>query len=433
MRTKQLYLEVKILDKKYKKLKNKLKKSSILNTRKNNYLKSDKESFKLLWLEYIEFFTYIQKLVKKSWCRKYYIFFDYNKVVLKKYFLTYYFNVIIDLEKNIWEHMEFIRTYLKENFKKDYWYFIKFIYKPDYINLINTPNVFFKAFKQKIERKVYNLIDKAYLDTKYLNRLKIDYTNFFYHFKKYFDKILFFVAKKVWLMISHIRFSSRKKWIISQKNLKKYLKVAKSWDILLTRWNWNASNLSIPWFWKHMSMYLWSWKILKKHFTYSFIKKLKDDKHYIIEATGEWVKIVTIDNLILHNDYLWAIRTNFKKEKILRVIDNSFSNIWKSYDFWFDFYSDNNLVCSELVMKSYAKEYSNDEWIEIKLEDIWLSLAFPPNNLVNLLYLYKNQRKPKIFPIFFIDSLEKWLVNFISTNEEFFKTRKRPRTTFFLK
>ena len=160
---------------------------------------------------------------------------------------------------------------------------------------------------------------------------------------------------------------------------------------------------------------------------------MNDKKDYIIEATWKWIKLEEIQKLVLHNDYLWVSRTNFKKEKILRSIKNSLWHVWKSYDHIFNFYSDNNLVCTELILKSYAKEFKKDEWIEIDLESIWISLTYPPNKFIQK--MYKENKKWKdsvVFPIFFIDSIKKTWENFVSSKKELLKSGKRSKFTFFL-
>lgn len=433
MNSKQVYNKIKKIDKKYKLIKCELEDNKLLKSDLNNYIKTDKQSFLLLWAKYIDFFSNLQKLIKETKYKSFISWTDYNKLVLRKYLLAYYFNVIVDLEKYFWEHMSFLRIYIEESFKRDFWYFVNYIYRPEFIDLINTPQIFISPFKEFVDEDIYDLLNKSSLDTQYLNRLKVDYKNLFFHLKKWFFKGLFVIARYIWLWLSKIRFTSRKYWLISEENLLEYLSLAKPWDILLTRWNWNATNLSIPGFWKHMSMYIWSWKFLKKNFDYAFLKDLDDKFHYIIEATWEWVNISSINDLVSHNDYLWVSRTRFKKEKVLRAVDNSLKNIWKWYDFIFNFHSDNNLVCSELIMKSYSKEFDTDDGIEISLENMWISLAFPPNNFINILFTLKEDKKPEIYPIFFIDTVEKSWKNFISNSVELLNSWNRSRTTLFLK
>jgi len=386
MKNSKILKEIKILEKEFKVLKKEFKNHKLIQSKLNNYIKEDKESFKILWTKYIIFFTWLQKLIKVSKYRRFYFFVNYNKIILRKYILVFYFNSILGLDKIFWKHEEFIRVYLWENFKKDYGYFAKYIYRPNYINLINTPNIFIKAFSKFIETDLYKLLDSKLLEVKNNDRLNIDKKNLCFYIKYRLDKVLFFISKNVWYIISRTRFTRRNKSLIKKKNLNKYLEIAKPWDILLTRWNWNASNLSIPGFWKHMSMYLWKWKSLKKDFfKFNFINDLDDNTHYIIEATWNWVNIVEINHLISTSDYLWVSRAKFSSDKIKRVLKNSFKHVWKWYDHRFNFYSDKNLVCSELVLKAYAKEFIWDEWIDIMLENIWISLTYPPNNFVNLL------------------------------------------------
>lgn len=58
------------------------------------------------------------------------------------------------------------------------------------------------------------------------------------------------------------------------------------------------------------------------------------------------------------------------------------NNLWKSYDFIFNYHSDKRFVCSALILKSYAKENEKDEGIDIELEKISIWIAYPPNNFI---------------------------------------------------
>ena len=178
-----------------------------------------------------------------------------------------------------------------------------------------------------------------------------------------------------------------------------------------------------------MSMFLWNWEFLKKNFSwdYKFLKSLDDEKNYVIEATWKWVNILDIFEFVSHNDYLWVSRTKFKKEKILRTLKKAIENYKKPYDHIFNFYSDNSVVCSELVIKSYSKDFEKDDFIEVKLEKISGQLTYPPNNFVWEIFSNKN-----LEPIFFIDSIEKTWENFVSDNKEFKKSAKRSRFSFML-
>jgi len=425
--------DIKHIELKYKNLNKKFKKLDILKTKNDSYLKKDKDDFLFLWEKYIIFFKKLRKLIKQNKYRTFIFKINYEKMIIRRYLLIFYFNCLVDIINHFWKHEEFLRTLLSEKYFYNFWKIAKYIYKPNYINLLNTPVIFLKIFKDKINKKYYFLLEKWKNNIWKNKRLLTDYRNIYYYIKRRFYKILFFISKIIWNFIATIKFTRRKKWLIKKKNLEEYLKIAKPGDILLTRGNWNASNITIPWFWKHMSMYLWTWEFIKnnfenKYWSYNFFKILRDDYHYIIEATWEWVNILRIEKLIKHTDYLSISRTNFSEDKILDSIDKAISFYNTPYDFIFNFYSNTNVVCSELVLKSYAKNDKNDEWLTIKLEKIKGSLTYPPNHFVDKIFTDK-----KLNFVMFLDSTEKDCNNFISTEKEFYNSRKRSRFSLMLK
>jgi hypothetical protein len=99
MNHKKIYKKLQKLELDYKILLKEIKNHKIINSEVNHYLKEDKESFKLLWKKYIVFFDSLKRLMKFSKYRKWFIFKDYNKLVLLRYISVFYFNVLIDLIK----------------------------------------------------------------------------------------------------------------------------------------------------------------------------------------------------------------------------------------------------------------------------------------------------------------------------------------------
>lgn len=432
MNYKNIYKKVKLLEDEYSSLKKEMDKQKIFSSEKNLYLKKDKEKLKEIWEKYIILFKSIKKLLLFSHYKSFLFSIDYNKLILKKYILHFYFRILIDLLKSFWKHEDFVRVFLDENFIKDYWYFAKYLYRAKNIYFLNIPKVFIYTFSNKVNKDIYDLVDwLEEIDS--LARIKTDYNNFFYYIKYRIDKLLFWLSKHIGFFISHTKFSTRKSWLVKKENIKKYLEIAKSWDIFLSRWNWNASNISIPGFWKHMAMYLGKWDYLKQNFKWNFLKRLDDEKYYIIEATWEWVTISDIFDFAWHIDYLGVSRTTFSKEKIKRSLKNVLSHFGKWYDHIFNFYSDKRMVCSALVLKSYAKEYKKDEGISIELEKIWISLTYPPNSFISKLQEDKKSENREVEWIFFIDSIEKTWENFVSNVNELLKTWKRAKFSMFLK
>jgi len=430
MNVKQLIKETKEIEEIYKVLFVEFKNHKILKTKLNSYIKEDRESFLLLWEKYITLLKKTQFLIKKSKYRSFFIIINNDKLIIKRYLLIFYFNILVDLLDSFWKHEEFIRTFLDENFYYDYWKFSKYIYRPSFIGLLNTPSIFLNISKSTTSKEVHFMLNKEKHHFWRNKRVLTDYKNIYYFLKYRFLKILFFISKHIWNIIAKTNFSNRKKWLIQKENINKYLKKAKVGDIFLTRRNWNASNLTIPWFWKHMSVFLWKWKYIKKNYItdFKFLKNLKDNENYIIEAYSKWVQIITLDEFISNNDYLWISRTIFKKEKIDRVLNKLFQYYWVWYDYIFNFYSNNSVICSEIVLKSYAPDFEWDEWLQLQLKKIWVGLSYPPNDLINEIF----SENSKIKPVFFIDTIEKKHFNFINTKSEFNKSKNRSRFSFML-
>jgi len=426
MNYKKINKNILILEQKYTKINKRFWELNILKSKEYQYLQEDKNELKKIWLEYIIIFDNLKNLLRFSRYRKYIFFLDYNKIVLNKYLIHLYFKILSDLIIHFWKHEDFIRLFLEENFKKDYWYYAKYIYKIRFINIFNVPKIFLQVLKSKMDSKIFEKI-KEIPEIKYNIKTQTDYLNIFYYVKNRFYKIIYVLSKNIWYLISHTKFSNREVWFITKENIDKYLEKARPWDIFLSRENWWASNISIPWFWKHMSMYIWTWDFLLKNFDLKS-QNINKAAYYIIEATWKWVNIVDIYNFVHKNDYLWVYRTVFTNNKIKRVIEKSLKNLWKWYDFIFNYYSEKRLVCSSLILKSYAKENEDDEWIDIELEQIWLALTYPPNN-----FALKANYDKNIEAIFFIDSEEKTQTNFIWTRDDLLKSYKRPKYSIFLK
>ena len=180
-----------------------------------------------------------------------------------------------------------------------------------------------------------------------------------------------------------------------------------------------------------MSMYLWTWEYLKSNYKNSYFKTLEDKTHYIIESTKKWVCVEKFEDFIKHNDYLWVFRPNFSNEKIKKAILKTTNLLNKEYDYLFNFYSDNNFVCSELITKAYLKENEFDEWLNINLVKIASWITYPPNDFVKKSYLEQDNKNNEINAIFFIDKENH--KNFINNNIELNKSFERSRFSFWLK
>lgn len=395
----------------------------------NIYLKEDKKIIFQKWKKIKWLFIRLKKIIKLY---NFNLFSDnyLNNFLIKRFAVVCYYNSSIKLQSWFKNHEEFIRTFLNDRFRENYSSIARFIYNHNFLFYLNYPKEFIFVSKDKIHKSLKWLVNE---EIDYSIKLEFDYKNIYYYLRFWIDKIIYFIAKIWWAILSRLHIRSSDIWLIKDENIDKLYSELKPWDILLTRQNYVWTNLSIPWFWKHVSMYIWTWNFVRKNLWWKIIKTLNKDKHYIIESTSKWVKIDELHSFCLSKDYLWILRTTFSNNKIIRAIQETIDNIDSEYDYLFNYYSDKQFICSELITKAYLKDYSDDEWLSIELQKIGSILTYPPNELVRKAFKEKDNKEKELIPIFFIDNnLETW-DNFINTKEELLNSYTRSSFSFLLK
>jgi len=134
-------------------------------------------------------------------------------------------------------------------------------------------------------------------------------------------------------------------------------------DILLERRSWYASNAFLPGFWPHAALYVGTLEDLERLGVSGepeVVRRLEDyrrpaaDGHSqtVIEAVGEGVIFSSLEHS-LSADYAAVLRPRLSEAEIARAIATAFRHQGKPYDFEFDFFTADRLVCTELVYRSY--------------------------------------------------------------------------------
>jgi hypothetical protein len=167
-------------------------------------------------------------------------------------------------------------------------------------------------------------------------------------------------------------------------------------DILLERRNWYMSNIGIPGFWPHVAFFVGTFEDIDKSFEGLAILQGKSPSEYlrerypqacmvlnkkddygfaksVIEALRDGVVMTSVENSG-HADYLAVLRPKLSSEEKFQAIVKAFSYWGRPYDYNFDFATDNELVCSELVYKSFQGSSLNFE-----LSMINGRMLLPPN------------------------------------------------------
>lgn len=395
----------------------------------NLYLKEDKQIIYKKWKRIKAIFSKLKKIINSHNYNPFSQEFN-NRFVVKHYCTICYYNMALKLQETFQEHEEFVRYFLDEKHRENYSTIARFIYYPWFLYYLNYPQEFLLMSKDKINNELKWMLKK---EVNYKIKLDFDYKNFYYYFKYRIDKLLYLLVKYWWLFLSHLMFKSSEKWLISNDCINKFYEVAKPWDIMLSRQTYVGTNVSIPWFWKHMSMYIWTWEYLQKNFNVEIFKKLDKNKHYIIESTGKWVCIEEFTDFTYKIDYLWVFRTSFSQGKIRNAILETTKMVNKDYDYLFNYYSDQQFVCSELITKSYLRDSDIDEWLTIELQKIASGLTYPPNEFARKAYNEKDLENKEIYWVIFIDSSQKKQQSFINTVEELLTSYKRSRFSFLLR
>ncbi len=134
-------------------------------------------------------------------------------------------------------------------------------------------------------------------------------------------------------------------------------------DILVERRNWYLSNAFLPGYWPHSALYVGTPDQVKaegidkdprilRHLANFSERDASGHAYAIIEAVSEGVVFSTVEHSIGEADSLAVLRPKLTPLQKREVIARAFSHVGKPYDFDFDFFSADKLVCTELVYRS---------------------------------------------------------------------------------
>ncbi len=154
-------------------------------------------------------------------------------------------------------------------------------------------------------------------------------------------------------LISEIRNQWKRKRVtpVVQRKLQRFLQPG---DVIITRHDDAATNLFLPGFWPHASLYIGSQKEraeLDPDNTCPQLQRSEDPK-CILEARKDGVLFRELSDT-LNVDACTIIRPKLSKEQIRDGIARGMSHEGKEYDFEFDFTRADKLVCTEVVYRAF--------------------------------------------------------------------------------
>lgn len=252
------------------------------------------------------------------------------------------------------------------------------------------------------------------------------------------------IQKNIAENISYIRATNRD-YLITPDIIKKHTEKLQPGDILLQRREWHATNIGIPGYWTHLALYIGAPEKLDEHFknipelnnsTFTqhikqkyprqykaFIKKdTKNNPMSVIESKRPGVIFESLEDSA-NADALAILRIpHLSKSEQFHSIINAIKHYGKPYDYKFDFTTDNALVCSELVYKSF----SNVHEFPIKPQLFNGKLLIMPNELAQA-YAQQTKNTPLFEFVLFLDGHEDSHTVAVKSAEEFSTTWTRPK------
>ena len=206
-------------------------------------------------------------------------------------------------------------------------------------------------------------------------------------------------------------------------------------DILLERRNWFMSNAFLPGYWPHAAVYLGDAASLQKlgvtddpRVSRSWSAFIKPDasghRYAVIEAMSEGVVFTSFEHSVGEADAVAVLRPRLSDAQRREMVARAFSHYGKPYDFEFDFFSTDRLVCTEVVYRAL------DGMIELPLMDILGRRALPAVGFVRV-YSDTRGRPDRPFElIYFLDAQEDRGRAVVASEAVFLETLKRPGLTF---
>jgi hypothetical protein len=238
--------------------------------------------------------------------------------------------------------------------------------------------------------------------------------------------------------------------LISDEQLAELGRELQPGDIVLERRNWYLSNIGLPGFWPHAALFVGSPRAisealgadpkvqahygdLNEHFDKHHRKAwaalasrdARGHQHTMIEAISEGVCVASLEHSCAA-DYVAALRPRVSPLMRARAIERALTYWGRPYDFNFDFATDDQIVCSELVVKSYE---SSPELPGLSIPYVELvgRRAVPPTELVRHFRDHLGKPTAQLDFVQFLEGRERERQAVVASAEALATTVDRPK------
>jgi len=181
--------------------------------------------------------------------------------------------------------------------------------------------------------------------------------------------------------------------LVSHAQIRELKRLLQPGDIILERRNWYLSNGFLPGFWTHMALYVGTARDLERrglakdpfvsqHLEAYGAPDQNGHERRVIEVVAAGVVFSSLEKAAAA-DHLVVFRPRVSEARKNAAIARAFSHYGKPYDFDFDFFSTDKLVCSELVYRAYD-EILEGEGLRFPLTRILGRDTLPPDEVVRM-------------------------------------------------
>ncbi|MGB6223048.1 YiiX/YebB-like N1pC/P60 family cysteine hydrolase [Haloferula sp.] len=226
---------------------------------------------------------------------------------------------------------------------------------------------------------------------------------------------------------------------VHPEHIEKIRYLVKPGDILLERQDWFLSRAFMPGYWAHAALYIGTPEEVEALglATHPWVaphweefKRLGADGHQqaIIEAVPEGVRFTTLEHCLGVADSAAVLRPALNTESdISEAITRAFHHLGKSYDFEFDFFSADKLVCTELVVRAYAE----CPHLDFPLVNVMGRQTLPPTEIARKFSSDRRQLDPQLELLIFLDGHAHQEQAAEGDADAFVSTIDRPGMTWF--
>ncbi|MEY2429027.1 MAG: hypothetical protein QOJ40_1912, partial [Verrucomicrobiota bacterium] len=282
-------------------------------------------------------------------------------------------------------------------------------------------------------------------------------------------------ASSAWLPIQqgvsewmgHTKLYRQNECLISPKQIEALQPKLMPGDVLLERREWYLSNIGLPGFWSHAALYIGTPEERHLFFedadTRHWVKQQgessgdleallesgvqspksnvgglasceapQEEGHLvrIIEAIGEGVSFKSLEHSAAC-DALVVLRPRLSKAEKARALLRAFRYVGRPYDFNFDFSTDSELVCTELVYKAYEPA-SGFTGLTFPTVEMLGRKVTPANELVKQFDAQEGTGDQQFDLIIFLDGQERHKKAVEASLAELRQSWKRPKWHVFV-